>query len=336
MALPVAAFETDQYNLPPVPLADIGDEVSDYIESQLYTAIAKLNGEIARSVKCLENPVKGCSSSSVERKKLAALRSNDSVAEAFYNLTGEGSIFRSTFGRWISDHKFRGQPDRYKTSYSETIFVLKPSVYTTLSPTVRLYSVELGIDKLDHFFQQGYDYYAIEKRELARGKTPAVAVKAAIEWGKKTERTYFGLLVSGVYSNADLYANYAGLKFYQNLTEPLEINGKTHPPLTRIHDGLWQINTTALAERPLKPYITDHMNEAFNPSAFRFTLVRSVRREVKKHACPDWHSANPDLTKSALIERSTALQQWHGEDYGYTKKDRIVNLADVCFEMGKP
>ncbi len=32
------AFETDQYNLPPEPLADIGDEVSEYAEQNLRNA----------------------------------------------------------------------------------------------------------------------------------------------------------------------------------------------------------------------------------------------------------------------------------------------------------
>jgi len=37
----VCAFETDQYNLPPKPLADIGVEVSDHVESKLRTAVDK-------------------------------------------------------------------------------------------------------------------------------------------------------------------------------------------------------------------------------------------------------------------------------------------------------
>ncbi|CAN5876298.1 hypothetical protein BH24ACI1_BH24ACI1_14180 [soil metagenome] len=35
------AFETDQYNLPAPPLADIGDEVSEYTEENLKKAIDK-------------------------------------------------------------------------------------------------------------------------------------------------------------------------------------------------------------------------------------------------------------------------------------------------------
>ena len=75
----------------------------------------------------------------------------------------------------------------------------------TVSPTVRLYGVEMGIDKLEHFFQQGHQYYEIERKALAKGVTPEEAVKQAVDWGKQTERTYYGLLSSGVYSNVPIF-----------------------------------------------------------------------------------------------------------------------------------
>ena len=47
---PIAGFgfETDQYNLPPVPLADIGDEVSEYVALNLRAAVDKVNSDIAQ------------------------------------------------------------------------------------------------------------------------------------------------------------------------------------------------------------------------------------------------------------------------------------------------
>ncbi len=52
-SFPVFAFETDQYNLPTVPLADIGDEVSEYVEGHIREAIGKLNTKIAHGEACL-------------------------------------------------------------------------------------------------------------------------------------------------------------------------------------------------------------------------------------------------------------------------------------------
>src|SRR5258708_34553969 len=78
-----AAMETDQYNLPPVPLADTGDEVSQYVEDSLRTVVAEVNVEIASHEACLHvinARTKQCDSLENESNKLAYLRSNDAIA----------------------------------------------------------------------------------------------------------------------------------------------------------------------------------------------------------------------------------------------------------------
>lgn len=330
--VPAICFETDQYNLPPEPLADIGDEVSLYVEENLHTAVEKVNSKIDRSVRCLKGSratTDACESADKEFAKLLFLRSDQAIATELYGALAGDDIMFTKFGRWIKGHKFAGQPDRYKAPFNETIFVLNPGDYLTLSPTVKLYGSEFGIDKLEHFFQQGYRYFRIEKDSTANGEKLGDAVQKAIRWGQRTERTYYGLLTSGVYSNADLYANYIGMKFYQGLTKPLEINNVLRPPTLSIVNGSWTIN--AMGSQLLQPFIADQLNEALNPSSFRLTLVRSVRREVKKHACPKWHRSFPDLTAQAINDLSKSLRMWNGEDYGYTPKDRQVTIGDTCF-----
>ncbi|HVF46749.1 MAG TPA: hypothetical protein VNA17_04215 [Pyrinomonadaceae bacterium] len=330
------AFETDQYNLPPIPLADIGDEVSERVEAELIDTIRYANAAIERSLKCIELKAKGCQSAEKERAKLASLRSPDAIAKAIYFRLGDGDLITTKFGNWMRSHKFQAQPDRFKPGYGESIFKLHLSDYLTMSATVKMFGAEFGIDKLEHFFQQGHKYYQIEKETREKGAAPNEAARKAIDWGKRTERTYFGLWISGVYSNADLYANYAGMKFFQGLTRAVEVNGKTRPASLALVDGRWTIADGNLRANLLKPFMTNHMNEALNPSAFRLTLVRSVRRAVKKHACPDWRTAYPQLTRSAISDRSRALELWNGVDYGFTKKERIVSIADACFEEAAP
>jgi hypothetical protein len=329
----VSAFETDQYNLPHVPLADIGDEVSEYVEQQLVAAIENVNKEIDRRKLCVETTsdrLKGCSSIANELEKLAYLRSGRALADEFADLMAGDNLMTTKFGGWIHKYKFRGQPDRYKTSYSHSIFILNPANYATISPTVRLYGVEFGIDKLEHFFQQGYQYYEIERKALAKNATAEEALKKAIEWGKKTERTYYGLLSSGVYSNADLYANYVGLRFYKSLTNAVRIGEATRPPVAVLDNGYWKRNPQVRPDELLKPFVTEHLNEALNPSAFRFTLVRSVRRAVKKYACEDWRKWHSDLTAEALTNTAKELETLNGENYGWTRKSHTVRIGDEC------
>ncbi len=329
-----AAMETDQYNLSPMPLADIGAEVSEYVEESLFAAVAKVNADIAVHQACIDAAVKRSSCDQHEKaiKKLAYLRSNDAIAKELFKLLGDGNIFVSHIGRWVNSHEFRSSPATYKTSYLESVFIASPIDYATLSPTVRLFGSEFGTDKLDHFFQQGYKYYRIQKEAAAKGASTEQAAIKAVKWGKMTERTYFGLLVSGVYSNADLYANYAGMKFYLGLTEPILIDNRTRPAAVVLKNGLWTLDSESLRENLLKPFLTDHLNEALNPSGYAFTIFGSVRRAVKKYGCPDWHQMYPGLTASALADKSKALETWNGQDYGFTKRGRIIPIADTCFQ----
>ncbi len=231
----------------------------------------------------------------------------------------------------MNTHKFRAQPERYKAKFTESIYIAQPMDYATLSPTVRLFGTEFGTDKLDHLFQQGYKYYTIQRNAVATGQSRDDAVIKAVKWGQMTERTYFGMLVSGVYSNADLYANYAGMKFYQGLTEPVAVGDKTRPALLAFKDGTWQINDNRLREDLLKPFITDHLNEALNPSGYGLLLYPTVRGIVKKNSCPEWKQTYPDLTAEAIADKSKALEAWNGEDYGYTKRNRTVRIGETCF-----
>ncbi len=330
-----SAMETDQYNLPKVPLADIGDEVSAYIETSFLAAIEKINVEIALHESCLDGTAAKsvtCKSAEKERERLDYLRSNDAIADAIYKLHGDGSIFITHIGKWLNSHKFTAMPARFKTSFADSIFVLKPVNYTTMSPTVKIDGIKFGTDKLVHFFQQGYQYYKIYNKAVANGVKPDEAMKKAISWGRKTERTYFGYWVSGVYSNADLYANYAGLKFYRSLTRPIQIGDKTREPLLTLVDGKWrQTDGVTLRDDLLKPFITEHMNEALNASGFNSIVYPVVKRVVRKQACATWRAAFPNLTQTDYAARSKSLELWHGEDYGWTRRNKMVTLADTCF-----
>jgi hypothetical protein len=324
------AFETDQYNLPDTPLADSGEEISEYIFANLKQAITELNAEIAQTAACLESRTKDCDATEKQRKKLEQLRSEDAPAIALFKRIGDGNLFKTKFGRWLYSHQFRSSPSSYKAPYSESVFVLNLIDHATLSPTYRLYGVDLGGDKLEHLLQQGYDYYSKYRGERRKGRSEKEAVAKAISWGQRTERTYFGLLASGVYSNADLFANYAGLKFYLHLTE--EPFGEPRvKPVLQLEDGRWVFVGEQDGKSFLKPFVTDHLNEALNPSSFRITLYRSVRRQVRKHACPKWKTAFLEMTRQSVDATTASLESWNGEDYGHTKRSRTVTIGDACF-----
>jgi len=333
----VFAFETDQYNLPPKPLADIGDEVSQYAEENIKKAVDKLNDEIYKRQSCLEKNIvrprkRKCDSPEKERIKLVYLRSEKAVAREVFKRLGDGIIPFTKSGSWMESHDFKVQPARYKTNFRKSIFFIFPTNYLTISKTVNIYGSQFGIDKIAHFFQQGYTYYTKYNGALAEGLTPDKAAKKAVRWGQMTERTFYGTLVSGVYSNADLCANYVGMKFYQNLTRSVKIGDSTKPAVLLIEDGIWKFNEKVeLREILIKPFFSDHLNEALNPSIFIVGLRSFVRRTVRKQSCKQWFEVYPNLSQAEIMKKSEALTLWNGEDYGFTDSKNFVTIANTCF-----
>lgn len=332
---PSVAFETDQYNLPPEPLADIGAEVHEYVRENVEKAIEKINREINERQNCLDNKAaKNCESAAKNRQRLNYLRSENAVARAVYNRLGAGIVPFTASGTWMESHRFKAQPARFKTNFKESIYATFPSNYLTISETVNLYGEQFGTDKIAHIFQQGYTYLRIYQRALAKGLSKEAATKKANDWGRMSERTFYGNLASGVYSNADLAANFAGLKFYQNLTVRINIGEQTNLPLVVLESGVWKFNgDVELSENLLKPFVTAHLNEALNPSIYTkfFGLRSSVRGRVKKRACGEWRRLYPNRSAADYDETSLRLQKWHGEDYGFTANKNFITIGNTCF-----
>lgn len=332
----VFAFETDQYNLPPKPLADIGDEVSDYVEENLRKAVNKINAEIIVHQTCLDGNSKqtNCDSTEKETAELVYLRSEEAINRAIFKLLGGGIPPFTNSDTWMKSHKFKAQPARYKTSFGKSIHRTIPTNYLTISETVNLYGTQFGIDKIAHIFQQGYTYYRMVEDGKEKKLSSEEAFRKAVNWGRMTEKTYYGYWVSGVYSNADLAANFAGMRFYQGLTREIEISGKMRPAILMLKDGVWTFNENVnLRESLLKPFISAHLNEALNPSIFtNFLCFRStVRRTVKKQACEQWLKLYPNFTAADYDKITQDLRLWDGEDYGFKDSTNFITIANTCF-----
>lgn len=331
----VFAFETDQFNLPDAPLADIGAEVHEYVFENVSQALEKINREITTRQKCLGNKAaKDCGSETENRERLKYLRSSAAITRAVFNRLGSGIVPFTASGSWMESHQFKAQPACYKTNFKTSIYATFPSNYFTISETVNLYGVSFGTDKIAHIYQQGYTYLRIYERALAKNLSKEAATKKANDWGRRSERTFYGNLVSGVYSNADLAANFAGLKFYQNLTGEIQIGAETKLPLVVLENGFWKFNENVdLAKNLLKPFVSNHLNEAWNPSIYTkvFNLRSSVRGRVKKYVCAEWKTAYPNFSKTDFESKITETETWFGEDYGFTKNANFITVANSCF-----
>jgi hypothetical protein len=92
--------------------------------------------------------------------------------------------------------------------------------------------------------------------------------------GRFAERWLFGQLTTGVYSNADLVANYEGYRFYRSLFEADAVAGKG-PLLEWVEGKPVQVRDFDWAD-----HANDFWDEALNPSWFSAGLGRWMRRTL--------------------------------------------------------
>ena len=87
-----------------------------------------------------------------------------------------------------------------------------------LSDVVRVSGHLVGLDKLGHFFAQGWQYFELTQEEGGN-------IEQALQWGKEQEDGKYGYTTTGIFSFADLVANFNGLRFWNRVL------GKNDDPL---------------------------------------------------------------------------------------------------------
>jgi len=79
-----------------------------------------------------------------------------------------------------------------------------------LSDVVNINGYLVGLDKIGHFFAQGWQYFELTHYDK---KT----LDEAIEWGRRKEAGMFGYTTTGIFSYADLVANLNGWRFWNRV-----------------------------------------------------------------------------------------------------------------------
>lgn len=166
-------------------------------------SIEILNAEINKRLRKAAKRTKGCDLKKLRRK--------------VFRRTGKGFFFSR-----IEVHANKlGKEYTFEAKFKESVYQGSPFFYK--SPAFMLYGLGetlninqhiVGSDKLGHFFHEGIWY--LQKMEKAE------TLEQALEFGRTQERTYYGLDTTGVFSHADLVANFNGLRFWLALTP----NGK--------------------------------------------------------------------------------------------------------------
>lgn len=316
------AEETDQFTLPPNELFDIGPTTSRKLFEVLESVVAQTNSEIQMLLPKAKH-------SRFAASQLASRRNDAYLADLVYKKTGPG------FPRWMRQIRSstKLQPMHYKEIWPwKTVYWLvfsqSPLFVIGLAPTINMYDYYFGTDKLGHFFMQGHTYYTMYMYFLNHGKSPQQAHAAIILYGQILEQTYLGTLINGVYSNADLSANYSGWKFYMNLAHSIIIGDDTLPPILVLHGDKWEFSKQVNKDTLLKPYLSDNLNEALNPC--RYTFMRGqIRKQIKKR-CVTWLEQKR-LTQRFVTKKLEETSRWHGENYGHWLPAHDAVTLNSCF-----
>jgi hypothetical protein len=297
------ATETDQFTTPVVPLNDVGPQLSRKV------------------VEIIESD-----------------RTGDDPERILYRWVGR-NVISSRPARWlkalsVADGPTRFRPRVFGSIYRTTLSPL-PASFVFDSPTVHLFEYYLGTDKIDHFFQQGHAYFERVMRKEATGIDATEAVAAAVAHGVRQEHKYFGTLASGVYSNADLAANFAGMKFYLNLRHSVRIGDRIFPPLFERSPEGWKLRSGANPDRLLELFLSNHLDESLNPSRYRFSRG-SIRARV--HArCHQWSQFYADRLVAVAPSGRSFAAKWFGEEYGHwLPPTDEISIATECAGIGLP
>ena len=341
MGAVASGHETDQFSVP------VGREFADlrvHFSTQFFDALGdvrdKLNARIRRSLR------DGQPTSST-----AHLQSPETVAGAVLGEFPTAILYVVSLELELRMPALR---DRYPGLivahlpavgiYDHWTLLLDLTKLSRLgrSSTIMIDGTYLGTDKIVHFVHMGYLYHSTYRAARRAGASENQATQKAVSLGAGanpllSENTFLGLLATGVRSNADLAANYAGLQFYRNLTEAVRIEGSIRPPML-VRDGeFWRLNDHVVPHSDFfTVFVSDHWDEALNPNTYGLGITGIVGERLRER-CREVIAWYRDERRRVRTQHGFALladqlSTFYGEDYGYTgEPDRMASIANCCF-----
>lgn len=137
--------------------------------------------------------------------------------------------------------------------------------FLPMARTIRLGDVYLGTDKIGHFFGFGRRYFERYLDYRAEGFDKEAAMEKVVRWGIIHENGFVGKLVDGIFSHADLEADFQGFMLARDLCE-----GES--PYFQRRNGAWVL------DRPIDilDYVTPDFDESYNNSHYWALRKRNV------------------------------------------------------------
>ncbi len=269
IASPIRGAEIDSLTDRAVVLDDSSDRLERRLNDALEAAVTRAN-----------QVSEGCDEETLYRELRRALATpfiGHVIAES---LNEDERLDRRRIRREDSIYRDLGLLDNISVHWKD------------LSAVVRVGEALIGVDKIGHFVVEGWEYFETAYLE-GRG------IAAAMEWGERTERSYFGRYTTGVFSYADLVADFEGMRFWLHVLgradDPLDTGWRASRPYVTCGRRFWiagERRWRLSRELDLDRYVTPVWDEAVNCCGYRNeeieALVRARIAELSKAAGADY------------------------------------------------
>jgi hypothetical protein len=156
----------------------------------------------------LDNMVQGYFAQALKQANEAKSCERQIFEKSFQGITG-GTFWDQIEKDIEASETLDRRTNARKRSIYRDVSILEGTVLfmARLGFLMKVGDLYIGSDKLGHFFDTGYEYYKKDSLE------------EALTYGEMTERTYYGLWSTSVYSYGDLAANFDGYRFWTQLTQ---------------------------------------------------------------------------------------------------------------------
>ena len=341
-ATPSIAHETDNFTPPSgTPLADVELDLMRLFHQRLSNLVEELNDQRAKAIE------RGYS-----REKIDQMQRPELLAQRCRNqwlitpLVIDRLELKLREKTWLVRHP--GQPTalrRINWIYTFGHLPVDPRqlILALHASTIRIGDSYQGTDKYGHFIIKGIWHYRryLKLRDDDVPHQEALGRLGAFStsWNLlESERGLFGGVTTGVWSNADLAADYLGALFMINLTETVRVNGADRPPILVLDGDTWRLNDHVRPDGKLVRWYfnSPHLDEALNPSclipAFREITISAIQDRADGFLA--WRTNANGLRPSAGTLRSIyqRIATLDGVDYGRSELNgRIISTSDVCW-----
>ena len=252
LAMALQAAEVDQFtHFGRAPLNDSADLIDAEVERRIDLALQLANSPYPRRRPYKVHPMR-------KRPRCDEQRLYDSLR--WY-------LARPVIGQVETFAETAPDIDRRRVDFKQSIYrdfpwQQSPSLVLSerLAAVIRIGNVEIGSDKLGHFFTEGASYFEITRRL-------SDSIESGLLFGDWSESLYFGAQTTGVFSFADLVANFNGLRFWNRILgrQPDPLTGVIPKPFIECRQKRWQ----RVADVHMVEYVDNGWDESINCVAVR-------------------------------------------------------------------